>query len=101
MQQIWTEVRAIAKGQIDSAAIAKIQAIQRETSEKARPTDRFWLGQLSARLRYGLPLAGLQDTAYAEKVATLAAADLQAAAQRFVLEGVPLIFRYLPAEPVE
>ncbi len=92
---VYSIIKRIAAGEIDPDDVAKIKASQLKSSEEARRSDRYWLGQISTRLRYGISFDSMTGDNYATTVSDLTAADLQQAAQRFVLDATPVIFKQI------
>ncbi len=63
--------------------LQKVAETQRQNRIKGLQENNYWLGQLSYRYQYGLPLEGIQLKALDEKINTLTPEMIQEATKRY------------------
>ncbi|MCO6478616.1 MAG: insulinase family protein [Phaeodactylibacter sp.] len=71
---------------VDDEVLQKVQETQRQNRIKGLKENRYWLGQMSTRLQYGIGLEGILLEQYEPYIEALTAEDIQNAAQRYFRE---------------
>jgi zinc protease len=81
--------------------MAKVRETQRQGRIKDLKENRFWSGQLAARLRENLPLEGISLESYEKYIDNLSSEALQKAAQRYFNQSNYMEFVLMPEEASE
>ncbi len=99
IEQIEKEISTIAAGTIPDEIIPKIRATRLKSYEEATRSNRFWLGQIQQCLQQDLEWNVLYPGYYEQRLEAITEEGIAKAAQRYLLDAIPLQFVLLPDTP--